>query len=189
MRVVKLPSGRRVILSDTVGFITDLPTTLVASFRATLEEVLEADLLVHVRAIDHPETDAQGQDVEDVLNELGVDEAARHQRLVEAWNKIDALPSDLHAETLARAAATPNTIAVSAKSGEGLDTLLALIEQRLSANDKTIHLDLTHDQGALINWLHQQGRVLTRQDDESGVHLDVALPPAAMGQLEEKLGR
>jgi GTPase len=178
-----------VILSDTVGFITDLPTTLVAAFRATLEEVLEADLLVHVRAIDHAETDAQKADVEGVLSELGVDEPARQRRLVEAWNKIDALPPETRAETLAQAAQSPNTIPVSARSGEGLDTLLALIEERLSANDKTVHLDLGHDQGALINWLHQQGRVLARKDDEAGVHLDVALPPAALGQLEEKLGR
>ncbi len=189
MRVVKLPSGRNVILSDTVGFITDLPTTLVAAFRATLEEVLEADLLVHVRAIDHPETEAQKTDVEAVLTELGVDETVRRRRLIEAWNKIDALSPEARAETLARAAETPDTIPVSAKSGEGQDALLALIEERLSADDQTIHLDLAHDQGALINWLHQQGRVLTRNDDESGVHLDVALPPAAMGQLEEKLGR
>jgi GTPase len=109
MRVVKLPSGRRVILSDTVGFITDLPTTLVAAFRATLEEVLEADLLVHVRAIDHAETDAQKADVEGVLSELGVDEPARQRRLVEAWNKIDALPPETRAETLAQAAQSPRS--------------------------------------------------------------------------------
>jgi GTPase len=116
MRVVKLPSGRRVILSDTVGFITDLPTTLVAAFRATLEEVLEADLLVHVRAIDHAETDAQKADVEGVLSELGVDEPARQRRLVEAWNKIDALPPETRAETLAQAAQSPNTIPVSSRA-------------------------------------------------------------------------
>ena len=189
MRVVKLPSGRNVILSDTVGFITDLPTTLVAAFRATLEEVLEADLLVHVRAIDHPEAEAQKSDVESVLTELGVDEPARAERLVEAWNKLDALPPETRAETVVRASESPNTIPVSAKTGEGLGTLLALVEERLSADDKTVHLDLGHDQGAIINWLHQQGRVLSRKDDESGVHLDVALPPAAIGQLDEKLGR
>ena len=189
MRVVKLPSGRNVILSDTVGFITDLPTTLVAAFRATLEEVLEADLLVHVRAIDHPEAEAQKADVEGVLTELGVDEPARAERLVEAWNKIDALPPETRAETRIRASESPNTIPVSAKTGEGLDALLGLIEDRLSADDKTVHLDLGHDQGAIIHWLHQQGRVLNRKDDETGVHLDVALPPAAMGQLDEKLGR
>jgi GTP-binding protein HflX len=189
MRVVRLPSGRRVILSDTVGFITDLPTTLVAAFRATLEEVLEADLLVHVRAIDHPEADAQARDVEDVLGELGVDEAARQERLIEAWNKIDSLPAEQRAEVMLRAAADPRTIPVSARTGEGLDALLALVEERLSANDKVVHLDLGHDQGALVSWLHQQGRVLERKDDESGVHLDVALPPAALGQLDEKLRR
>ena len=189
MRVVKLPSGRNVILSDTVGFITDLPTTLVAAFRATLEEVLEADLLVHVRAIDHPEAEAQKSDVESVLTELGVDEPARAERLVEAWNKLDALPPETRAETVVRASESPNTIPVSAKTGEGLGTLLALVEERLSADDKTVHLDLGHDQGAIINWLHQQGRVLSRKDDESGVHLDVALPQAAIGQLDEKLGR
>lgn len=189
MRVVRLPSGRRVILSDTVGFITDLPTTLVAAFRATLEEVLEADILVHVRAIDHPESEAQARDVEAVLDELGVDEPTRAERLIEAWNKVDALPPEARAETFIRAAERADTIPVSARTGEGLDALLALIEERLSAKDKVVHLDLAHDQGALVSWLHQQGRVLERQDDDQGVHLDVALPPAAMGQLEEKLAR
>jgi GTP-binding protein HflX len=189
MRVVRLPSGRRVILSDTVGFITDLPTSLVAAFRATLEEVLEADLLVHVRAIDHPETEAQAADVAHVLDELGVDEASRAARLIEAWNKLDSLAGEARAATLAQAAGRADVVPISARTGEGLDRLLALVEQRLSANDQVVHLDLDHAQGALVSWLHQQGRVLERTDDETGVHLDVALPPAAMGQLEEKLGR
>ena len=189
MRVVRLPSGRRVILSDTVGFITDLPTSLVAAFRATLEEVLEADILVHVRAIDHPESDAQASDVVHVLDELGVDETQRDARLIEAWNKLDSLADEQRGIVLQRAGERPNVVAVSAKTGEGLEALLAVVEQRLSAADTVVHLDLDHAQGALVSWLHQQGRVLERTDDESGVHLDVALPPAAMGQLEEKLGR
>ena len=189
MRVVRLPSGRRVILSDTVGFITDLPTSLVAAFRATLEEVLEADLLVHVRAIDHEESEAQAQDVVHVLDELGVDEAARRSRLIEAWNKIDALPAPARDEVLARAAELPDVVPVSALSGEGLDHLLAVVEGRLSQDDRVVHLDLGHDDGALVSWLHQQGRVLGRTDDEAGVHLDIALPKAALGQLEEKLER
>ena len=189
MRVVRLPSGRRVILSDTVGFITDLPTSLVAAFRATLEEVLEADILVHVRAIDHPESDAQAGDVVHVLDELGVDEDQRDARLIEAWNKLDSLAEEQRGIVLQRAAERPDVVAVSAKTGEGLEALLAVVEQRLSAADTVVHLDLDHAQGALVSWLHQQGRVLERTDDESGVHLDVALPPAAMGQLEEKLGR
>jgi GTP-binding protein HflX len=189
MRVVRLPSGRRVILSDTVGFITDLPTSLVAAFRATLEEVLEADILVHVRAIDHPESDAQAGDVVHVLDELGVDEEQRDTRLIEAWNKLDSLAEEQRGIVLQRAGERPNVVAVSAKTGEGLEALLAVVEQRLSAADTVVHLDLDHAQGALVSWLHQQGRVLERTDDESGVHLDVALPPAAMGQLEEKLGR
>ena len=189
MRVVRLPSGRRIILSDTVGFITDLPTSLVAAFRATLEEVLEADILVHVRAIDHPESDAQAGDVAHVLDELGVDETQRDARLIEAWNKLDRLTEEQRGIALARAAERPDVVAVSALTGEGLDALLAVVEQRLSAADTIVHLDLDHDQGALVSWLHQQGRVLERKDDENGVHLDVALPPAAMGQLAEKLGR
>ncbi len=189
MRVVRLPSGRRVILSDTVGFITDLPTSLVAAFRATLEEVLEADILVHVRAIDHPESDAQAGDVVHVLDELGVDEDQRSARLIEAWNKLDSLTGEQRDIALGRAAERPDVVAVSALTGEGLEALLAVVEQRLSAADRIVHLDLDHAQGALVSWLHQQGRVLERTDDESGVHLDVALPPAAMGQLEEKLGR
>ncbi len=187
MRVVRLPSGRRVILSDTVGFITDLPTSLVAAFRATLEEVLEADLLVHVRDIVHAETEAQARDVQNVLDELGIDEAERRRRMIEGWNKLDLASGEERRLLLERAAGSTGVVPFSAVSGEGLDRLLARIEEHLSAEDRIVHLDLDHDQGALVAWLHQQGRVLGRTDDGEGVHLEVALPKAALGQLDRRL--
>ncbi len=187
MRVVRLPSGRRVILSDTVGFISDLPTSLVAAFRATLEEVLEADLLVHVRDITHQETEAQAEDVQHVLDELGVDEAERRRRLVEGWNKIDLADADERQRLLEQSATRPEVVPFSALQGDGLDRLLACIEERLAAADEIVHLDLDHRQGAVVAWLHQQGRVLDRTDDDSGIHLAVALPKAARGQLDRRL--
>ncbi len=187
MRVVRLPSGRRVILSDTVGFISDLPTSLVAAFRATLEEVLEADLLVHVRDITHEETEAQAEDVQHVLDELGVDEAERRQRLVEGWNKIDLAGEDERRRLLELAAGRPEVVPFSALRGDGLDELLACVEERLAAADEIVHLDLDHRQGAVVAWLHQQGRVLDRTDDDRGIHLAVALPKAARGQLDRRL--
>ncbi|MEZ5905868.1 MAG: GTPase HflX [Geminicoccaceae bacterium] len=187
MRVVRLPSGRRVILSDTVGFISDLPTSLVAAFRATLEEVLEADLLIHVRDITHQETEAQAEDVHRVLDELGVDEAERRRRLIEGWNKIDLAGEDERRLLLQRAAGRPEVVPFSALQGDGLDRLLACVEERLAAADEIVHLDLDHRQGAVVAWLHQQGRVLGRTDDDSGIHLEVALPKAARGQLDRRL--
>ncbi len=187
MRLVRLPSGRRIILSDTVGFITDLPTSLVAAFRATLEEVLEADLLVHVRDISHAETEAQADDVHRVLDELGVGEAERGRRMIEGWNKLDLADGEERRLLLEQASGRAEVVPFSAITGEGLDHLLARIEERLSAEDQVVHLDLDHRQGAVISWLHQQGRVLDRTDDEGGVHLAVALPKAALGQLERRL--
>ena len=134
MREVKLASGRRIILSDTVGFISDLPTTLVAAFRATLEEVLAADLVLHVRDISHVETDAQRRDVEHVLGELGIDADAADARIMEVGNKVDRLDAAAQQEVVRSAErAERGLLLVSATTGEGIDALLAAIDARLGA--------------------------------------------------------
>ncbi len=189
MRAVKLPEGRRVILSDTVGFITDLPTTLVAAFHATLEEVVEADLLLHVRDMADPECEAQRGDVLRVLDELGIDEAAREERLIEVWNKLDLLDGDQRARLLARAARTPHAVALSARTGEGVERLLAMLKERLAARERIVELDLDARDGALLAWLYAHGEVLQRQDADGTVRLKVALDPKRRAQLEMRLAR
>ncbi len=189
MRAVKLPEGRRVILSDTVGFITDLPTTLVAAFHATLEEVVEADLLLHVRDMADPECEAQRADVLRVLDELGIDEAARQERLIEVWNKLDLLDGDRRAQLLARAARTPHAVALSARTGEGVERLLALLKERLAARERIVELDLDARDGALLAWLYAHGEVLERADADGTVRLKVALDAKRRAQLEMRLAR
>jgi GTP-binding protein HflX len=174
MRRVRLPGGRDIILSDTVGFISDLPTELVAAFRATLEEVLEADLILHVRDIAHPETDAQKADVEAVLEGLGLEQHVVHD-MIEVLNKIDALPAE-DAERIADLARRDHQVAaVSALSGAGCDRLLDEIERRLARDRQVTTYRLGHDRGSDIAWLYQHGEVLERHDDEQGASLKVWL--------------
>lgn len=131
MRLLRLPLGLKVILSDTVGFISDLPTQLVAAFHATLEEVQTADLIVHVRDVANPDHEAQAQDVAKVLDELGIDAAEREQRLIEVWNKIDKLSAEERAALVAEAKRRAGVVAVSAVTGEGIGELLRALEERL----------------------------------------------------------
>jgi GTP-binding protein HflX len=174
MRRVQLPGGRDIILSDTVGFISDLPTELVAAFRATLEEVLEADLVLHVRDIAHPETDAQKADVEAVLEGLGLDHQVVHD-MIEVLNKIDALPAE-DAERIADLARRDRQVAaLSALTGAGCERLLAEIEERLARDRQVATYRLGHDRGGDIAWLYQHGEVLERRDDEEGASLTVRL--------------
>lgn len=169
MREIKLAGGRRVILSDTVGFISDLPTTLVAAFRATLEEVMAADLILHVRDISHPESEAQARDVEHVLGELGIDTIAAASPIQEVWNKIDLLDPQDRAEAAHRAgfAARP-PIPISAITGEGLDALLAAIDARLGAGDSELEVDVPAGEGRLASWLHENTQVLSREPQDDG---------------------
>jgi GTP-binding protein HflX len=169
IRALELPSGGKAALSDTVGFISDLPTTLIAAFRATLEEVVEADLIIHVRDISEPMREAHRVDVEIVLEELGIDEVRRTLSLVEVWNKIDTLSED-ERERLANEAKrhNPPAILASAASGEGLDALRILIESRIRALDETVQLTLGAEQGALMHWLHEHGDVLSRNARADG---------------------
>ena len=170
MRGVELPSGKKVILSDTVGFISDLPTQLVAAFRATLEEVLEADLILHVRDIAHPETEEQAADVGDILESLGVDEDVP---MFEVWNKIDLLAPPLREALEVQDARKPHVHAVSALTGEGLDTLLDAIGGALDEERTEADLMLPFAAGKARAWLHEHGVVLSEQQGEDGYHLRV----------------
>jgi GTP-binding protein HflX len=190
MRAVRLPSGDDVILSDTVGFISELPTTLVAAFRATLEEVIAADLILHVRDISHPHTAQQRADVLKVLAELGVaaDTTGAGAPIVEVWNKSDRLDPTRHADMAALAARRDDVALVSALRGDGLDGLMALIERELRQRRRVVDLEVEPSDGALLAWLYARGEVVERQDGEDRIRLRVALDPVAMGQLERRLG-
>ncbi|MEO0426660.1 MAG: GTPase HflX [Pseudomonadota bacterium] len=172
MRRLKLPSGRVAILSDTVGFISDLPTQLVAAFRATLEEVLEADIVLHVRDISHPNTEDQARDVLGVLEELGVSDDAR-EAMIEVQNKIDLLPVD--ERSLPATAFADSVVRLSAVSGENIDQLLESVEERLFPRRLRIGLTLHHRSGAAIGWLYRHADVHTREDAPEGVRLFVEI--------------
>jgi GTP-binding protein HflX len=182
MRTVALPSGREVVLSDTVGFISDLPTHLIAAFRATLEEVEEADLILHVRDISHPETEAQKEDVERVLRELGLEE--RLAEVVEVWNKLDLVEPGRRALLLGQARGSERQVAISAKSGEGCERLLAIIEARLFSDSELRRLRLRHGEGAAIAWLYANGDVLERRDDDEFAHITVRLEPEQSARFD-----
>lgn len=187
MRRLRLPQGQEVILSDTVGFISDLPTQLVAAFRATLEEVLEADVIVHVRDISHPETAAQRQDVLQVLRELGLDGAV-DAGLIEALNKVDRV-SRSGREVLAQHHARGGEgVLVSAATGEGCGRLLELIEARLRSAFRCVDVDVPLDDGAALAWLYDRGHVTGRRDDERYAHLRVSLDPADIERFRHRHG-
>jgi GTP-binding protein HflX len=191
MREVVLPSGRRVILSDTVGFISNLPTMLVAAFRATLEEVISADVVLHVRDIAHPETDAQREDVENVLIELdpSLETAAGRTRMREVYNKIDLLSAETRAvlETRNERSDRPATL-ISAVTGEGLDSLLAMIDEALSQRDVDIEVRVPAADGALLAWLYENVQVLEREIAENGDSvMQVRLAAERRGQLDRQL--
>ncbi|MFM9848219.1 MAG: GTPase HflX [Hyphomicrobiaceae bacterium] len=191
MREVRLASGRRIILSDTVGFISDLPTMLVAAFRATREEVIEADLILHVRDISHPEHEAQRADVERVLQDLGVDTIGSDSNVTEVWNKIDRLaPQEREelANALPRASYTP--VLVSAVTGEGIDALLEAIDRRLAQNNKTLTIEVPAEAGALMHWLHGNTEVLDRQTNDAGATVyRIRIGEALRGRLAGQLKR
>ncbi|MGJ0395594.1 MAG: GTPase HflX [Methylocystis sp.] len=180
LRQIKLPHGGRVLLSDTVGFISDLPTMLVSAFRATLEEVTLADVVLHIRDVSHEDWEAQAQDVEAILAELGLKGKAEG-RILEVWNKIDALdPDRLSALRLAAHGIEPQRrpTLVSALTGQGLDELLARIEATLAAGRVRFELDLDAADGAGLAWLHAHTEVLEREAlSQGGVHLVVRVDP------------
>jgi GTP-binding protein HflX len=191
LRAVDLPHGARIILSDTVGFISDLPTMLVAAFRATLEEVIEADVILHVRDVSHEDAEAQQHDVEDVLRQLGID-AEQGGRVIEVWNKIDRL-SEADRERLANLAArqdaTTRPVPVSAITGEGIDRLTDAIETRIAQNRIVLELMLDGADGAGLSWLHRNTEVLSRTDQPDGtVAMSVRADPAKVDLVRAKFG-
>ncbi|MBB4192678.1 GTP-binding protein HflX [Rhizobium aethiopicum] len=189
LRRMKLPHGRTVILSDTVGFISDLPTHLVAAFRATLEEVLEADLILHVRDMSDPDNQAQSSDVMRILGDLGIDEAEAEKRLIEVWNKIDRLEPEVHDTMVQRAAGAANVVAVSAVSGEGVDTLMDEISRRLSGVMTETTIRLPVDKLTLLPWLYDHAIVDGREDNEDGsITLDLRLSETEAAELERRIG-
>ena len=157
LRQILLPGIDKAILSDTVGFVSDLPTQLVAAFKATLEEVVSADLLLHVRDIAHPDTEAQANDVEAVLTEIGVDEQTPR---IEVWNKLDLLPPEEREAALARAAREGDVVAVSALDGQGIEALIAHLSTTLTAAHRRYDVTLQAADGAGAAWLHAHGEVL-----------------------------
>lgn len=185
MRQVTLPSGRRVILSDTVGFIADLPHDLVAAFRATLEEVDAADIILHVRDVSHPDSAAQAADVATVLGEMGIDPAA-DPRVIEVLNKLDLLPEEEQAALLASCGRDPRRVALSAVNGQGIDALDALLDQRMTAGRQNVDLDVALSDGAALAYLYANGQVLTRDDDEDTAHLRIAMDPADLARFEKR---
>ncbi len=165
MRGVTLPSGRKVILSDTVGFISDLPTQLVAAFRATLEEVLEADLILHVRDISHPETVEQAQDVNDILASLGV-KADTPQLVV--WNKLDLVDASGQAALVDQAEKSDRVFAASALTGQGVDALLEAVSRTFDEDKTDVTLDLPFADGKRRAWLHAEGVVVSETAGDDG---------------------
>jgi GTP-binding protein HflX len=189
LRAIDLPHGNRIILSDTVGFISDLPTMLVAAFRATLEEVIEANLILHVRDVSHGDAEAQSGDVHDVLKELGVDPDAG--KLIEVWNKLDRLPEH-ERERLSNLAKrqTPQPVLVSALTGEGIGALKALIEDKLGETRKKFQVTLEVAEGADASWLYRNVEVLDKavNQDDGTLVMQVRVDAANEGILTAKFG-
>jgi GTP-binding protein HflX len=183
MRGLSLPSGRRAILSDTVGFISDLPHELVAAFRATLEEVAEADVILHVRDAAHPDSDAQRADVIAVLDSMVADETLDPEwpsRTIEVLNKADLLGGIAHVPVRTGA------VAVSAISGEGLPALRSAIDCRIAAGMELADYAIPSGDGAKLAWLYQHGEVIDRHDEDTAVHVRVRLRPADRARFERQ---
>ena len=192
MRKVSLESGTEIILSDTVGFVSDLPTQLVAAFRATLEEVTEADVVIHVRDVAHPDSEAQAGDVETVLRDLGmgalVDAEGANGGLIEALNKIDLLSEEARDTLTQQSARNMLAVPISALTGEGTSALMALVAERLAAGDAVAAFSIPLSEGAALAWLYSKGHVMDRRDDETHAHLQVRLSPADRARYSSRFG-
>lgn len=194
MRQIALPGLDKAILSDTVGFVSDLPTQLIAAFRATLEEVLSADLIIHVRDIAHPDSEAQRDDVLDVLSELGVagegalngEEGEAPPPIIEAWNKLDLLDGE-QGERLREIAARRNDVVIlSALTGEGIESLQRAIGSLLTSGAQVHHLRVPITDGAAIAWLHEHGEVLASHAEEAEMAIDVRLSDSALARFNKR---
>ncbi len=188
MRKLDLPSGKPVILSDTVGFVSDLPHELVNAFHATLEEVMAADLIVHVRDVSHPDTDVQKQDVLAVLGELGVDTSASNKAFVEVLNKADLLDADQLEYITNRQSLEPDSqFLVSALTGEGCSELAQAFDRLVTAGYEEMELSLSHQDGETLAWLYAHGDVVARNDDQSAIEVKVRLDAADAERLRLRM--
>ena len=183
LREIKLPGGRPAILSDTVGFISDLPHELVEAFRATLEEVQQADLILHVRDIAGEDSDAQAADVEEVLGQIGCGKDSS-RALIEVWNKLDLVAAEERDPILNRAARN-GASAISAVTGAGVEALLTLIASRVD-EDAAILAVISPDQGEALAWLYRNGRVASREESADGTTVAVRLDRQALGRFERR---
>lgn len=190
VRKVELPHGREVMLSDTVGFVADLPTELVAAFRATLEEVVDADVILHIRDIANSDHAAQAQDVLKVLGDLGV--SADQVPIIEVWNKVDLLPLDEDGNRIMEAAAAGKvaaTVPVSAQTGEGLEPLKLAIEKALATRSRTYRVRVPHTAGADMGWLYGHAEIINREEpDEEGQTYEVRVEPRHAQAFVERFG-
>mgnify|MGYP003393810575 CR=1 FL=1 len=195
MRQIALPGLDKAILSDTVGFVSDLPTQLIAAFRATLEEVLSADLIIHVRDIAHPDTDAQRDDVMDVLGELGVAGEEAWAKggdepdpppILEAWNKLDLLDTEAAADLREKAARRDDVVILSALTGEGVDTLQRTISDKMTAGAKVYALHIPLTDGAALPWLYEHGEVIASGIKGEETLVEVRLSDAAFARYGKR---
>ena len=187
MRGVRLPTGQEAIFSDTVGFVSNLPHELVEAFHATLEEVVEADLILHVRDTSHADTKAQKADVLNVLAEIGIKDINQRDTMIEVLNKIDLIDVEAHqiiGKRLKRS--NQSTVAVSALTGEGLELLLNGISNRLSVGFEMLDINLKPADGATLAWLYRNGNVIERQDGEEAIRLRVHLAPSKANQFQRR---
>ena len=189
MRQISLPGVEKAILSDTVGFVSDLPTQLVAAFRATLEEVISADIIIHVRDISHAESDAQRDDVLSILRDLGIDADAptgTPPALFEVWNKIDLLSDERRIEISNLAARNDHILMLSAEKGEGINTLREHLSGRIAKANETRSVKLSAEDGAALAWLHGRGKVSNRKEQGDLILVDVSLNRQLWGQFEKQ---
>ena len=186
LRKIRLPSGREVILSDTVGFISELPHELIMSFRATLEEVLAADIIVHVRDISNENSDIQKQDVLNVLKSLGLDEIEHQNCYIELLNKIDLLDEQQRKWVEEISSRNPSVLAISAASGEGCEQFLSLIDKKLSAERRRIICRINSNDGALNAWIYRHSEVLSQHQDEEFCEFELLIESADLNRLKQK---
>lgn len=190
LRGIELPGGTKAILSDTVGFLSELPTLLVAAFRATLEEVIEADLILHVRDISHPDTAAQATDVLGVLGDLGID-VNDHKRTIEVWNKSDRLNEEMREKArnhVKRLPSAERPLLISALTGEGTDTLLRAIADKIASGWPVVSFDLSTADGANLSWLHRHGEVLSQNlEGDDRMHVEVRMAPEKADEFQRRL--
>ena len=184
MRQVKLPSGRTVILSDTVGFISHLPTQLVAAFRATLEEVCASDLILHVEDLSHPNAKMQEDEVNKVLTELGLEKQLVDGTTVRVMNKIDLMDDD-DLKPL-RKRLKKNDVMISAITSDGFDKLLNMIDRQLNRHNMLIDLDIPIEDGESLAWLYRQGVIIQREDDSDTIHLKLQISPAVLARFKAR---